>query len=706
MRALKVRGKISLVLVGLALLTGVFLSTALYRRGMDDALDRAREDANTHISRSVEMFMVSTRKFHDEFQATATDPVRRQQIVDDWNRTIFAVDQAVIADHGPEAPRVRLIGDASTFKFRPLGGENTRIESEFERTAAQRLMAGETAVEEISDGFLRVAVPLPAQAHRGCAECHYAVVEGDHVDMSRDMILGSLNAYIPLAAVMAKARAEGLWLGALLFVAFGILIGVVYLFMDRLIVKPVRFITRGAQRLAEGDLRQDEADTATSGAIQARGDELGEIARAFDALSTAQASKAEAAEAIASGNLSADIVLASEHDRLGRSMTKMVRSLEAVNEDLASVTREAARGNWGAAANADRHEGRYAEMVHGVNELVVVMVRPFTETLGVLERVADRDLSARMEGTYEGDYAQVKASLNSALDSISATLAEAAAVAAEVASAADEIAGGSQGLAEGASEQASSLEEVSSSLTELASMATQNAGNAREARSLSEAAGTSTTGGAEAMERLSSTIRRIKDSSDATAKIVKTIDEIAFQTNLLALNAAVEAARAGEAGKGFAVVAEEVRNLAMRSAEAAKETARLIEESVQSSEDGVAVQGVVAGKLEEIRVGVARVREVMGEITAASEQQTEGVGQINGAVEEMNTVTQTTAASAEESASAAEELSSQAQRMAELVSQFTLAHDQTHGEGREKPARGARTAPDRLIGSILEQVPA
>jgi methyl-accepting chemotaxis protein len=208
-------------------------------------------------------------------------------------------------------------------------------------------------------------------------------------------------------------------------------------------------------------------------------------------------------------------------------------------------------------------------------------------------------------------------------------------------------------------------------------MTRQNSENAREARSLSKSAELAVEHGVESMNRLSDAIGRIKASSDATAKIIKTIDEIAFQTNLLALNAAVEAARAGDAGKGFAVVAEEVRNLAMRSAEAAKNTANLIEESVHNSENGVNLNKEVLNNLNEINGQVKKVGAVMSQIAAASEQQTQGVDQVNSVITQMNLVTQQIASNAEESASGAEELAGQSDELKSMVRAFKLSKGST-----------------------------
>lgn len=237
----------------------------------------------------------------------------------------------------------------------------------------------------------------------------------------------------------------------------------------------------------------------------------------------------------------------------------------------------------------------------------------------------------------------------------------------QVTQASAQVAASSQQMAQGSSEQASSLEETSSSLEEMASMTRQNADNANQADISMKEATHLVAGGVDAMKRMSSAIAEIKASAGKTAKIIKTIDEIAFQTNLLALNAAVEAARAGEAGKGFAVVAEEVRNLAQRSAEAARNTADLIEGSQKNADAGVAVSDEVAKNLSGIHEGVNKIGVLVAEIAAASKEQTQGIDQINTAVSEMDKVIQGNAANAEESASAAEEMSSQSQELNAMV---------------------------------------
>ncbi len=230
-----------------------------------------------------------------------------------------------------------------------------------------------------------------------------------------------------------------------------------------------------------------------------------------------------------------------------------------------------------------------------------------------------------------------------------------------------QVAQASQQLAQGATEQAAGLEETSSSLEELAAQTKQNADNAQQANQLSSETTKAALSGSDAMQRMNTAILEIQKSSEETSKIIKTIDEIAFQTNLLALNAAVEAARAGEAGKGFAVVAEEVRNLAMRSADAAKNTSVMIEESVKNSNNGVQITNEVASSLNEITASVQKVNDLVAEINSACQEQSQGIDQINISMNQMDKVTQANAANAEESASAASQVMHIVQELQTIV---------------------------------------
>lgn len=246
------------------------------------------------------------------------------------------------------------------------------------------------------------------------------------------------------------------------------------------------------------------------------------------------------------------------------------------------------------------------------------------------------------------------------LNRLANTLAEGAS---QVADAAGQVASSSQSLAQGASEQAGALEESTSALVEMAAMSRTSAESAGRATSISADAQRAAAKGNEVMSRMGTAMVDIQQSAAKTSQILKSIDEIAFQTNLLALNAAVEAARAGEAGKGFAVVAEEVRNLAMRSAEAARNTAALIEASVQSSRTGATLADEAAATLGEINASATQLNGLILEIAAAVKEQASGTAQVNGSIAQIDSVTQQTAAGAEEGAAAAEQLSSQAEQL-------------------------------------------
>ena len=384
---------------------------------------------------------------------------------------------------------------------------------------------------------------------------------------------------------------------------------------------------------------------------------------------------------------------------LADSFREMIASLQAMNDEVVNLTEAALEGELDTRADTSRHNGDYANMVGGINKLLETVVTPINESNRVLQEAAEKNLNIRITGNYKGRFSDLKENINDTLKSLDDALTNVAEAVDQVSSASDQIAAGSQSLAQGASEQASSLEEISASLEEMSAMTKQNSDNAGQGKILADQARDAAADGNKAMERMVESINKIKSSSDETAKILRTIDEIAFQTNLLALNAAVEAARAGEAGKGFAVVAEEVRNLAQRSAEAARDTARLIEESVQNADEGVLITEEVASALGQIGDSTAKVNDLVGEISAAAKEETQGIEQINLAVSEMDKVTQMNASNSEESASAAEELSGQANQLNSMIGEFTLSALDTSrlssgaSSGLKRPPVAPRTAP-------------
>jgi methyl-accepting chemotaxis protein len=386
--------------------------------------------------------------------------------------------------------------------------------------------------------------------------------------------------HIPESEMYAPMR-RSIFLVIIIGLAVLLVSIIVMFFASRSIANPIKELTKGAKLLSIGDIDMKGIDSATIEVINSRGDELGDIGRAFTDLIGYQAAKVKLAEQMASGDLRIDVEVSSDQDKLGNAFLGMV---DALNQLLSNVQMTIGQVNTGS----------------------------------------------------------------------------------------DQVSQASQSLSQGATEQASSLEEISASITEINSQSGQNADNAKEASGIAKQAADDAEKGNKQMTNLTESMGKINTSSDQIKKIVKVIDDIAFQTNLLALNANVEAARAGKYGKGFAVVADEVRNLAVRSAEAVKETTQMVDDSIKNIDSGNKAVEQTAVQLEAIMSGASKVADFLEEISTASKEQAQAIGQITQGLEQIDQVTQSNTASAEESAAASEELASQSINLKNMIGTFKL----------------------------------
>ena len=457
--------------------------------------------------------------------------------------------------------------------------------------------------------------------------------------------------------------------------AFALALGVVVVAVPLLLVALGLVI---AGRIA-GTARSMAARIAAldEGAVRA----LGEAMEALAAGRTDQAVRMDVTEESVDGEdelaeaaRSVNAIVARTRAAVERYDRARLAIAETCDRTLA-VAAAARDGDLAARGDAGRVEGRYAEMLAGLNAALDAVVGPVREATDVLERVAARDLTARVTGRFAGDHGRIRDAVNGAADALADALREVRQATDQVSHAAEQIAEASQSLARTASEQAAGLEEMSAAIHETSASSHGVADQAAQARAAAAAASGGRVEGEAAIARLAAAVDEIEASAVASARIVKEIDEIAFQTNLLALNAAVEAARAGESGRGFAVVADEVRALALRAAESARRTGALIETSIQKVTQGSAHTEEAVRRFAAIGGQVTALDALVSGIAQASEEQARSLQSLSEGVERFSTTTQQTAAHAEESAAAAEELHGQAATTRAMVATFTLTPD-------------------------------
>jgi len=346
-----------------------------------------------------------------------------------------------------------------------------------------------------------------------------------------------------------------------------------------------------------------------------------------------------------------------------------------IEGEVDGLVEAASRGDFSRVIDTAGKQGFFKTLSEGLNRLMSTTEVGINDILRMLGAMARGDMTEKITRDYEGAFGQLKNDANTTAERLTDIISKIRQAAELIRSGASEIAAGNADLSQRTEEQASSLEETAASMEEMTGTVKQSAENAKQANVLADEARKRAVTGGEVVERAVTAMSEINQASKRIADIIGVIDEIAFQTNLLALNAAVEAARAGEQGRGFAVVAGEVRNLAQRSAGAAKEIKELIRDSVSKVESGSHLVNESGGTLREIVESVRRVSEMMREISDAAQEQTSGIEQVNTAVAQMDEMTQQNAALVEEATAAGENMASQANELAELISYFKVESD-------------------------------
>ncbi|HWR23385.1 MAG TPA: methyl-accepting chemotaxis protein [Feifaniaceae bacterium] len=484
-------------------------------------------------------------------------------------------------------------------------------------------------------------------------------------------VLGALFAGLPIAEI-EQARADAIRDTILICIILVVLSAAgTLLFIRKYVQKPLLALKAGAEQLAEGN-------TGLTLEAENRNDEVGVLTQSFMSVCASLQAMIADTDMLVQGALAGELKTRADAEKHKGDFKKIVEgvnlTLDAVTapvQEAAEVLRELSVGNLDAKVTGE-FQGDHAIIKHALNDTIASLKRYISETSHVLSELSKKNLTATITSEYRGDFVELKDSINGIVTSLNDMLYEIGAASDQVAAGTVQVSAGSQTLSQASVEQASSIEELNATVSDLAEHTRHNAARAATARGLTAEAQAQAQDGNKKMHAMQVAMQAINETAGSIGKIIKVIDDIAFQTSILSLNAAIEAARAGQYGRGFSVVADEVRNLAQKSANAAKETTDLINNSIKKAAAGTRIADDTSAVLREITASVEQAAALVKEIAEASNEQATGIAQVNTGLSMMADMVQQNSATAEQSAATAEELSGQADMLREMVDEFLL----------------------------------